>query len=504
MDKNLPSTLQADMVEAANLQPARDWLGCIGGVFMVTSMTILVGCVALPADIQDRSQRGYVYYLDGAGGGGELSNWSSGIREGLRKAGYPGWGEMFSWQTGLGVAFDQVASDTYKRGKAAELAGRIVRFRQDHPDAPITLIGFSAGSAVAVYTLESLPTSLMVENVILLSGSLSADYDLTRALAHVRQWMYIFTSDRDVILTVLVPISGPADRRAGTRSVIGVSGAVMPANPGLETERQYAKVVEVRWNPSFRGVADRGGHTDTVNEMFVRTFVAPLVFVAPTAQAEVAPAPGRVRNPDYQHWAPFAPGSWALLEGTCTSHGRTDTCRLKTTLISKTAASAVIEHDLTINGRRPAEIPFRQRSILMADIDPQDHPITHPNARALRVGQVEMSVHGKLIRCDITRISVPGTFDLWGDDIRADAQTTSIVPGYLAGLKLSTTFDGSDYEFALVMVEFWIAEKARVYPNGMDRSGGSMEEHWMARSYVADSSMIAASASAVSRVEGQR
>jgi pimeloyl-ACP methyl ester carboxylesterase len=301
MNENLPSTLSTHTGGVVESHPAREWLGCITGVFALTSMTILVGCASIPADIQARSQRGYVYYLDGAGGGSALSNWSSGIREGLRNAGYPGWGEMFPWETGLGVAFDQVASDEYKRGKATELAHKIMRFRQDHPDAPITLIGFSAGSAVAVYTLESLPTSLIVENIVLLSGSLSADYDLTQALARVRQRMYIFTSDHDVILTVLVPISGPADRRAGAQSVIGVSGAIMPANPSPETESQYAKVIEVRWNPSFRSFANRGGHTDAVNEMFVRAFVAPLVFVAPTVQAGVSPAPGKVRNPDYRY-----------------------------------------------------------------------------------------------------------------------------------------------------------------------------------------------------------
>ena len=419
------------------------------GVFALGAMTVSFGCATIPADVQARYRRGYVYYLDGAGGGSPLVNWSSGIRDGLRNAGYPGWGEMFSWETGLGVAPDQVASNEYKRAKATELAHMIMTFHQDHPNTPITLIGLSAGTVVAVFTLESLPDSPIVENVVLLSGSLSADYDLTPALARVRQNMYIFTSDRDVILNVLLPISGPADRGADTNQVIGACGTIMPPNPSPEAARQYAKVIEVCWNPSFRSFGDTGNHLDTVNEPFVRAFVAPLVFTAPTSQAGTAPPPGKVRNPDYQCWAPFAPGSWAVLEGTCTHAGHTDACRIKTTLIFKTADSAVVEHDLTINGERLVDIPLRQRSILLANIDPQDHPLTHPNAKVSRIGQVELPILGKATKCDVTRIAVPGEFDFWGDDIRAEIYTASVVPGYLARIELSTTIDGKQYGFAL-------------------------------------------------------
>lgn len=425
--------------------------------FALAVMTAAVGCASIPADFQQRRERGYVYYLDGAGGGSRLINWSSGIRDGLRNAGYPGWGEMFSWQTGWGVALDQVASNEYKRGKAAELAQKIVAFRQGHPNTPITLVGHSAGTVVAVYTLEALPESPVVENVVLLSGSLSADYDLTDALTRVRQNMYIFTSDRDVILTVLLPISGPADRGADTNKVIGVSGAMLPTGPLPETKSQYAKVVEVRWNPSFRSFGNRGDHMDVLGEGFVRALVAPLVFAFPASQAGTSPPPGKVRNPDYQCWAPFSPGSWVVLEGTCMRDGRSDACRIKTTLISRTIDSAVVEHELTINGERPVEIPFRQRSIVMADIDPQDHPLTHPHAKVVRVGQLEMPIPEKSTKCDVTQITVPGEFDFWGGDIQAEACTSSAVPGYLVRLDLRTLLDGKRYEFALRVTSFFVA-----------------------------------------------
>ncbi len=437
----------------------RVWLGRLGVVCALSATTILAGCATLPADVQARCERGYVFYLDGAGGGGPLINQSAGIREGLRSAGYPGWGEMYSWETGLTLAVDQTASNEYKRAKATELAQKIVTFHREHPQAPITLVAFSAGTVIAVYTLEALPNSPIVENAVLLAGSMSADYDLTRALAHVRQNVYIFTSDRDVVLTVLLPILGPADRGADTNSVLGTTGPIIPANPSAETASQYAKVIEVRWNPSFRNFGHGGDHLNTVNASFIRAFIAPLVFVAPASVAGPCPPLGKVRNPDYQAWAPFAPGSWAVLEGTCTRDGHTEPCRVKSTLVSKTPDSAVIEHELTINNERPAEIPFRQRSIVIANVDPHEHPMTHSDATVRRIGQVDAPIQGKPTKCYVTRIGVKGTFDFWGDNICAETYTASVVPGLLARLDLSTTLDGKQYEFALRATGYFVASR---------------------------------------------
>jgi pimeloyl-ACP methyl ester carboxylesterase len=431
------------------------WPRRVTYVLALGATAILAGCATVPTDVRTRCQRGYVYYLDGAGGGGPLTDWSGGIRDGLRDAGYPGWGEMFSWQTGLGVAADQVANNHYKRIKAAELARKILAFEREHPNTPITLIGHSAGTVVAVYTLEALPDRPIVENVVLLSGSLSANYDLTAALARVRQNVYLFTSDRDVILTALLPILGPANRGASTNRVLGASGLVIPAHPSQETQRQYAKVIEVRWNQSFSTFGNRGHHLDTVNARFVRAFIAPLVFVSPASEAGPCPRLGTIRNPDYQCWAPFAPGSWAVLEGTCACDGHTDPCRVKTTLISKTSDSAVIEHELTIAGR--PEFPLRKRTIVLANVDPLDHPMTHAAASVTRIGQEKVLLRGTPTKCDVTRIAVPGTFDFWGNDIRAETYTASVVPGFLARLTLRTTLDGKQYDFVLQARDYLVA-----------------------------------------------
>ena len=185
----------------------------------------------------------------------------------------------------------------------------IQQYAKEHPGAPVTLMGLSAGTAVTVFVLEALPPTCPVENVILLGASISADYDLTRALQRVRNRMYVFTSEKDGVLAFLVPMAGTADRQKGVPSA-GLSGFQMPARPSAETRAQYAKVAHIHWRPEFAKAGDFGGHTDTVKAPFVQQYIAPLIMAGMARRVQVASAAGKVRNPDYDRWAAFAPGAW--------------------------------------------------------------------------------------------------------------------------------------------------------------------------------------------------
>ena len=92
--------------------------GSVAGIALLAG---LAGCESTAPDREIRMPRGYIYYCDGAGGGG-LMNWAGGLRQGLRQGGYPGAGEIFAWNTGFGVVADQDASVDYKRAKAREMA----------------------------------------------------------------------------------------------------------------------------------------------------------------------------------------------------------------------------------------------------------------------------------------------------------------------------------------------------------------------------------------------
>lgn len=222
-------------------------------------------------------RNGFVFYVDGAGGGNALKDYGRGVEQGLRQAGFDGDFHSFSWHTGLGVAADQAASVEYKRSKARELARQIVDFRSSHPDSPVHLVGLSAGTAIAVFALEELPHSAHVDSVTLLGSSLSSHYDITEALKHVNGRLSVYTSEKDAVLSVLVPISGTADRKYCGACSVGLKGFHMPADAQPEVVVLYSKVYNINWRPEFAESGHNGGHTDAVNAVFVARYIAPTI-----------------------------------------------------------------------------------------------------------------------------------------------------------------------------------------------------------------------------------
>lgn len=162
------------------------------------------------ADRNERLPRGCVFYFDGAGGGTKKSNYAEGVVEGMPEAGYRGAGELVSCETGKGLMKDQDASVAYNRTKANAAAASIRNYQKKYPGAPVGLLGFSAGTAEAIFALEVMPATAQVDQVVLLGTSVSCDYDMTAALKRVKNKLYIFTSTHDQMLGTLMPLSGTA------------------------------------------------------------------------------------------------------------------------------------------------------------------------------------------------------------------------------------------------------------------------------------------------------
>ncbi len=256
---------------------------CALGISALALMFFAGGCATTPSGLpkplpgrEARMKHGYLYYLDGAGGGTAKKNWSAGVRQGLLAAGYPGAGEMFSWETGEGLIADQDASVKYKRTKAKALAREIRKRAAEYPGAPIQILGFSAGTAEAVFELEYLQPGVQVENVALLGASISDDYDLTKALRHVRGRLYLYTSKRDRMLGFFMAFSGTADRKFEPGA--GARGFVLPKNASAQTKKLYAeKIKAIPWTKTLEADGDFGRHFDNVKMKFIRDHVAPLL-----------------------------------------------------------------------------------------------------------------------------------------------------------------------------------------------------------------------------------
>lgn len=410
-------------------------------LMMVASISLLCGCSMAQPDRDVRMTHGYVFYLDGAGGGGALSNWSGGLKKGLLDAGYPGAGEIFNWNTGKGVAADQDASVEYKRTKAAECARRIQQYSGENPGAPVTLVGLSAGTAVTVFTLEALPSSCSVENVILCGASISADYDLTRALQRVRKRMYVFTSEKDAVLAFLVPMAGTADRTSGASA--GLRGFNMPRGSG----GQYAKVTHIAWRPEFAKYGDFGGHTDALKAPFVQQYMAPLIMDGMARGSQLAAATGKVRNPDYERWSRFSPGAWARFEGFQVVDGKKQAIRMTARLISKHSDRLVVERTFEpLDGARGVAMPAHQ-FIVEDQIDPNEHPLTSSGAAIESMPGKSMRIGLRMLQCSGKSVKAAGDFPEYGSGVNATVYQNDSIPGGMARVTLKATRSGQPYEF---------------------------------------------------------
>lgn len=251
------------------------------GLLLIASS---IGCSTKPisdlkfrADRKERLTHGCTFYFDGAGGGTKKSNYALGVVEGMLEAGYRGGGDLIPWETGRGLVKDQDASVAYKRSKANAGATTIQAYQKSHPGAPVNLLGFSAGTAEAIFTLEMLPEKAGVDQVVLLGTSISHDYDLTEALKRVKNKLYIFTSPHDRMVGTMMKFSGTADRKFHDAGA-GINGFVLPANASAATRKLYAdKIVTIPYSEDFLKDGDKGHHFDNVKKEFIRDHVAPLL-----------------------------------------------------------------------------------------------------------------------------------------------------------------------------------------------------------------------------------
>lgn len=208
-----------------------------------------------------------VFYLDGAGWYGSAGS----VESGLRKAGYTGEFQRFSWSSFLGPATDHLlaANSTLN---AQRLANRIEEARSAHPDAPINVMGLSAGSSVILLALQQLKEGVQVDNVVLFSPSVSSEHNLMKAMRHVKRNLYATTSPHDSILGAL-PVN--ADGKGGPPA--GRAGFRFPRGAGRETTAAYQRVINVPWQPSYSGYGWSGSHVSVTDREFVAGVIAPRI-----------------------------------------------------------------------------------------------------------------------------------------------------------------------------------------------------------------------------------
>lgn len=254
-------------------------------------LMFLTGCAArthLSADLApphesaDRADSAdqVIFYVDGAGGGGPITDGTPYVRQGFTLAGFRGEFRPFAWQTGFGALADEVASVSYKRRAGERLAAEILT-AIEAGRSQISVVATSAGTAVAIYALEALPDGAGVDSVALLSSAVSAEYDLVEALRRVERRLIVFRNERDSLLRSLIPLVGSADRKDVGDRVAGIYGFVLPEDTDEARRAAYRKVEFIDWETDLRDVDHSGGHTDCKNPRFISRVIAPRLFQQP-------------------------------------------------------------------------------------------------------------------------------------------------------------------------------------------------------------------------------
>ena len=214
------------------------------------------------------------YYLDGAG---NLGFGKETVPLGLSDGGYSGEFEHFIWTTYLGPVVDQV-DVSHNRRQGRKLAAKIEHHLDQYPSGEVNIISLSAGTGIAVFALESLRPGYSVDNVIMLSSSLSADYNLNRALSHVRGSVYFFWSPDDPILRGVVPFLGTVDRSEYSSRTAGTCGAMVPWGVTSFIRDLYArKVRNIQWYPEPIVGPVKLRHAGNVRRSFIRDEVTPIL-----------------------------------------------------------------------------------------------------------------------------------------------------------------------------------------------------------------------------------
>ena len=208
-----------------------------------------------------------VFYCDGAG----WYSSSGSVRAGLQAAGYKGRFESYAWSAYLGAGHDHLIT-ARSAWVARGLSRKIETARANDPDSPIYLMGLSAGTAVILSALEQLESSAKVDSVVLFSPSASANRNLTKAMRHVRRYLYATCSHHDGILNSLV-----INADGGSGPPAGIDGFRLPRRAKRPTRNAYQRVINLPWQSSYVAYDWAGGHTRVTGQRFVAGIIAPRI-----------------------------------------------------------------------------------------------------------------------------------------------------------------------------------------------------------------------------------
>lgn len=214
-------------------------------------------------------QRPYVLILPGILG---EQIWDRRIRTGIEQSGFPCDAEIYDWTDGPLMMVSNIGGD---RREILSLIRSIHKFRKQHPQRPLFLIGHSGGCRMVVAVLEELGDRPLVDRAVLLSPGLESKYDLRQALRNTQHGIVSFYSNLDF------PLSAPLTFANGiTQWRIDVSAATVgfetPRNlDAVESESYQRMLVQRAYRPKMLATGNTGGHFGWTVPRFVSSYIVP-------------------------------------------------------------------------------------------------------------------------------------------------------------------------------------------------------------------------------------
>ncbi|CAN5572337.1 hypothetical protein BH09PLA1_BH09PLA1_02820 [soil metagenome] len=232
----------------------------LGFILLASLSTALAAAQAQPA------RQTWLLHLPGIGGEMRIDHL---FTQGLLGGGIDADLEIYDW---TGADRGMVALMQTKRHAAQStiVAQMIEKHVRENPNQHITITGHSAGTGIAVWALEKLPDDVMVDDLVMIASALSPQYDLSKALRHVRGKAYAFNSDLDVlILSVGTKGFGTVDRVK--TDAAGRVGFEAPADGDAQ---QYAKLTQIPYDSDWLRFNNSGDHIGPMMRSFAKNVVA--------------------------------------------------------------------------------------------------------------------------------------------------------------------------------------------------------------------------------------
>ena len=216
---------------------------------------------------EERKENGLVIILPGIEG---ESGFNHNIRRGLVSAGCFRAMPIYNWGLplpGIGLLVNQSALGKKAVGKT--IAREIEQYQDSYPGRPVHIIGHSGGGGIAVFVAEGMSEGRTIDGLILLSASISNNYDLAGAMNHCKSGLVNYYNQNDVGLLGL-----------GTAIVGNVDGGHAPSAGLTGLKSILPRVFQVNVTESMTRTSGGGAHESATRPKFVSRYVAPWVLTS--------------------------------------------------------------------------------------------------------------------------------------------------------------------------------------------------------------------------------